>query len=130
MIPLKVTRNARTHLYIANVALTKFLSLKMNTMTQRSGDIVTIMKQVTNITCYLTSIFKNEDDLETQSRHWKLKLSAPYCRDVTHECCLVIDLIVLEKIYFLSFNLGIIKSDMDALLFRKYFSYIQSQLTS
>lgn len=90
MIPLKVTRNARTHLYIANVALTKFLSLKMNTMTQRSGDIVTIMKQVTNITCYLTSIFKNEDDLETQSRHWKLKLSAPYCRDVTHECCLVI----------------------------------------
>lgn len=40
------------------------------------------------------------------------------------------DLIVLEKIYFLSFNLGIIKSDMDALLFRKYFSYIQSQLTS
>lgn len=59
-------------------------------MTHRSGNIVMITKLVTNITCYLTSIFKNEEDLETQSRHWKLKLSVHYYQNVTNESCLVI----------------------------------------
>lgn len=62
----------------------------MNAMTQRSGNIVTITKQVTNTTCYLTSISKNEEDLETQGKHWKLKLSVQYWQSVTNESCLVI----------------------------------------
>lgn len=43
-----------------------------------------------SITRYLTSIFKNEEDLETERKHWKLKLSVHYCQNVTNESCLVI----------------------------------------
>lgn len=50
-----------------------------------------------NITCYLTSTFKNEGDLETQSRHWTFKLSVHYCQNVTNESCLVIPEIGLAR---------------------------------
>lgn len=52
--------------------------------------MVTLTKKATNITCYLTSIFKNEEYLETQDGHWKLKLSVQYCQNVTNANCLVI----------------------------------------